>query len=149
MSATAERWNLLKLANLAGLAPKLAYEARDRNVVHPSVLSPDDVLPLRTYDALRRVSWPGENHARNTEKRLRLWEHLAIESSRLELQAVDPFTGLYVHPAGAELVLTPSSHAITVLQLAEAHQPHLYLPLGLWAQQAREELAAGAAQDAA
>src|SRR5437588_12228257 len=88
MRRRAQRWTLLKLANLAGIAHKVAYEARDRRVLLPDVLTPSDVLPLLTFDALRRVSWPRENYARNTPHRLRLWESLAIEQSRIDIDAV-------------------------------------------------------------
>jgi hypothetical protein len=138
-----QRWTLLKLANLAGVPSKVAYEARDRGVLHPEVLTPSDVLPLLTFDALRRVSWPRENYARNTPQRLRLWESLAIEASRIDVDAVSRLTGLYVHPAGADLVSRASEHAITVLRLAEEDVPHLYLPLGLWAFQTLTALESG------
>ncbi|MBH1939261.1 hypothetical protein I5Q34_34240 [Streptomyces sp. AV19] len=130
----------MKVATLAGLGNKVAYEARDRGVLHPDVLSPSDALPLLTFDALRRVSWPRENYARNTPTRFRLWESLAIEQSRIELETVDRRTGLYVHPAGAELAVLPSHHVVTSLQLVESDTPHLYLPLGQWAQQILEAL---------
>ncbi|MFM9462701.1 hypothetical protein ACKI1K_07585 [Streptomyces scabiei] len=133
----------MKLATLAALAnvpAKVAYEARDRKVLLTQILTENDVLPLRTFDALRRISWPGENIARNTRQRLRLWEHLAIEQSRVELDSVDQFTGLLVHPAGAVLTESPSSLVIEVLKLAEEGTPHSYLPLGRWAAEARTSL---------
>ncbi|MFF6829892.1 hypothetical protein [Streptomyces longwoodensis] len=134
----------MKLATLAALAnvqSKVAYEARDRKVLLTEILTASDVLPLRTFDALRRISWPGENIARNTRQRLRLWEHLAIEQSRLELDSVDQFTGLLVHPAGLPvLIRTPSELVVEVLKLAEEGTPHVYLPLGTWAAEARKAL---------
>ncbi|MEU5547690.1 hypothetical protein AB0G85_35945 [Streptomyces sioyaensis] len=134
---------MLKLATLAGIQPKVAYEARDRQVVHPEVLAPSDVLPLMTFDALRRVSWPGENIARAAKKRLRLWESLAIEQSRVDLDSVEPMTGLYVHPGGAVLAVRPSDHATAALQFVENQEPHLYLPLDKWASQTIYRLAHG------
>ncbi|MEU3464793.1 hypothetical protein ABZ721_33195 [Streptomyces sp. NPDC006733] len=144
MPPRVQRWTLLKLANLAGVPSKVAYEARDRGVLHPDVLTPSDVLPLLTFDSLRRVSWPRENYARNTPQRLRLWESMAIERSRIDIDAVPRIAGLYVHPAGADLATLPSQHAITSLELAENDTPHLYLPLGLWAVQTTVALQAGA-----
>lgn len=140
MARGTQRWTLLKLAKLAEVPSKVAYEARDRGVLHPDVLTPSDVLPLLTFDALRRISWPRENYARNTPQRLRLWESLAIEASRMDVDSVDRLAGMYVHPAGADVVSQPSDHAITVLRLAEEDTPHVYLPLGLWAFQTRTAL---------
>ncbi len=140
MRRRAQRWTLLKLANLAGVGHKVAYEARDRGVLLPEVLSPSDVLPLRTFDALRRVSWPSENCARNAPQRLRLWQALAIEQSRVELDSLSAITGMYVHPGGAQLATCASQHAVISLELAEWESPHLYLPVGLWGQQARKAL---------
>ncbi|MFD7553580.1 hypothetical protein ACFV9E_03450 [Streptomyces sp. NPDC059835] len=143
MSARTPRFTLLKLAKLAKVAHKVAYEARDRGVLHPDVLAPSDVLPLRTFDALRRITWSGERQARFEVQRLRLWESLAIEKSRMELAGLDPLTGLYVHPKGAELASRASDHAIHVLLLAEEGLPHHYLPLGSWAADALETLGQG------
>jgi hypothetical protein len=140
MHRRVQRWTLLKLANLAGVGHKVAYEARDRSILLPEILTASDVLPLRTFDALRRVSWPQESCARNTPHHLRLWEALAIEQSRIDVETVSPMTGMYVHPAGAELAVCPSHHAVIPLQLAESHSPHVYLPLGMWARQARRAL---------
>jgi hypothetical protein len=136
-----QRWSLLKLASLAGVAHKVAYEARDRSVLVPQVLSPSDVLPLRTFDALRRVTWPRQSYARNAASRLRLWEVLAIERSRMDLWSVPTVAGMYVHPAGCRFVESASRHAMTTLELAESGSPYLYLPTGMWAQQARAALA--------
>ncbi|MFF7234532.1 hypothetical protein [Streptomyces sioyaensis] len=138
-----EEWSLLKLATLAGVQPKVAYEARDRQVVHPEVLAPSDVLPLLTFDALRRVSWPGENYARNARQRLRLWESLAIEQSRIDLENVKPLTGLYVHPGGAVLAASPSEHATAALRFVENQEPHMYLPLDKWTAQTLNRLTEG------
>jgi hypothetical protein len=135
------RWSLLKLATLAGVAHKVAYEARDRSVLVPQVLSASDVLPLRTFDALRRVTWPHQSYARNAASRLRLWEVLAIERSRMDVWNVPAVAGMYVHPAGCRFVKSASQHAMTTLELAESGSPHLYLPIGVWAQQARATLA--------
>ncbi|GCD94666.1 MULTISPECIES: hypothetical protein [Embleya] len=143
MATSRERWTVARLAAIAGLPSKVGYEARDRNVLHPTVLSPSDVLPLLTFEALRRISWPGENYARNTPQRLRLWEHLAIEHSRVgDLADVDPMTGLYVHPSGADLAVRPSEHAALALRFVEENTPYQYLTLGAWAQQALRALAA-------
>jgi hypothetical protein len=136
-----QSWSLLKIAKLAGVSQKVAYEARDRSLLVPQVLGPSDVLPLRTFDALRRVSWPRQNYARNVPNRLRLWEVLAIERSRIQLDDIPATAGMYVHLAGAQVVVSASQHVIAVLRLVEASSPNLYLPLGAWAQQAREELA--------
>lgn len=143
MAARSPRWTLLKLAKLAKVAQKVAYEARDRGVLHPDVLAPSDVLPLRTFDALRRITWAGERQARFEAQRLRLWESLAIERSRMDLEGVGLLTGLYVHPKGADLAVRSSDHAIQVLLLAEEGLPHHYLPLGSWAADALTTLAAG------
>jgi hypothetical protein len=132
---------LAALASLANVGAKVAYEARDRRVLLTEILAESDVLPLRTFDALRRISWPGDNIARNKSQRLRLWEHLAIERSRVDLTSVGEATGLVVHPAGAELTETPSAHLIEVLKLAEEGTPHVYLPLGRWAAETRALLA--------
>jgi hypothetical protein len=140
MCRRSRNWSLLKIARLAGVSHKVAYEARDRGLLVPQVLGPSDVLPLRTFDALRRVSWPQQNYARNVPHRLRLWEVLAIERSRIQLDDIPAAAGMYVHLAGAQLALSASQHAVAVLQLAEASSPNLYLPLGAWAQQAREAL---------
>jgi hypothetical protein len=140
MRQWSQQWSLLRLANLAGVAHKVAYEARDRSVLVPQILSPSDVLPLRTFDALRRVTWPRQNYARNAANRLRLWEVIAIERSRMELDDVPAVSGMYVHPAGARLVMSAGQHAICALELVERGSPHLYLPLGVWAQQARDAL---------
>lgn len=142
MAGSQERWTVARLAGLAGIPSKVGYEARDRNVLHPKALAPSDVLPLLTFEALRRISWPGENYARNTPQRLRLWEHLAIEHARLELDTVDPMTGLYVHPSGADLAVRPSEHAALALRFVEEHTPYQYLALGEWARQALSTLAA-------
>jgi hypothetical protein len=140
MQEKPQRWSLLKLASLAGVAHKVAYEARDRSVLVPQVLSASDVLPLRTFDALRRVTWPRQSYARNTASRLRLWEVLAIERSRMDVWSVPEAAGLYVHPAGCRFAESASQHAMTTLELAESGSPYLYLPTGVWAQQTREAL---------
>ncbi|WP_307711457.1 hypothetical protein [Streptomyces sp. V4I23] len=53
----------------------------------------------------------------------------------MDLNDVGHATGMYVHPQGAELAIKPSDHAVMALRLAEAHVPHLYLPIGHWASQ--------------
>ncbi|MFE0654589.1 hypothetical protein ACFVZH_39365 [Streptomyces sp. NPDC059534] len=131
---------LAALASLANVVPKVAYEARDRKVLLTEILTASDALPLRTFDALRRISWPGENIARNTRQRLRLWESLAIEQSRLNLESVPKDTGLVVHPAGVVLTERRSSHLIEVVRLAEEGTPYVYLPLGRWAEETLEAL---------
>jgi hypothetical protein len=141
MQQIPHRWNLLKLATLAGVAHKVAYEARDRSVLVPEVLSASDVLPLRTFDALRRVTWPRQSYARNAASRLRLWEVLAIERSRMDVWNVAADAGMYVYPAGCRFVESASQHAMVTLELAESGSPYLYLPTGMWAQQARAALA--------
>ncbi|MFG2503309.1 hypothetical protein ACGFSB_34490 [Streptomyces sp. NPDC048441] len=130
-------WSLLRVAQLAGVTAKVAYAARDRGVLHPSVLGASDALPLRTFDALRRISWPGTSYARNLPQHMRLWESRAIEQSRLDIEAVDRRAGLYVHQAGAVLVVKPGRHAAVVLELLAEEAPFLHLPLGAWAHEAR------------
>ncbi|MGW5861755.1 hypothetical protein ACWFRJ_06220 [Streptomyces sp. NPDC055239] len=131
-------WSLLRVAQLAGVTARIAYAARDRGVLHPSVLGASDALPLRTFDALRRISWPGTSYARNLPQHMRLWESRAIEQSRLDIEVVDRQAGLYVHQAGAVLVVKPSGHAPVVLELLAEEAPFLHLPLGAWAHEARQ-----------
>ncbi|MFC8130181.1 hypothetical protein [Streptomyces sp. NPDC057302] len=128
------------MAQLAGVTAKIAYAARDGGVLHPGVLGASDALPLRTFDALRRISWPGTSHARNLPRHMRLWESRAIEQSRLDIEAVDRRAGLYVHQAGAVLVVGASRHAPVVLELLAKDAPFLYLPLGAWAHEARQRV---------
>lgn len=136
------RWNLLRLARLAGVSEKVAYEARDRQVLHPDVLAPSDVLPLKTFDACRRISWPSESRGRAHRQAVRLWESIAIELARVELDSVPNDAGLYVNPQGAELAVTASEHARIALRLSlEERAPHHYLELGEWAAVARQRLA--------
>ncbi|MEV2255266.1 hypothetical protein AB0I94_32665 [Streptomyces sp. NPDC050147] len=133
-------FSLLKVAQLAGVSAKTAYAARDRGVLDPCVLGASDALPLRTFDALRRFSWPGTSCARNVPRRLRRWESGAIEQSRLDIEAVDRRAGLYVHRAGAVLVVKPSGHASVVQGLLAGEEPFLLLPLGAWAHETRRGL---------
>lgn len=137
------RLTLLALAELAGVPPRVAYQARDRGVFSIGDTSARDVLPLLTYEALRRVHWPGESFARNRAYTCRPWELVAVRAVRIGVFSVPESIGLYVYPTGAELVDQLDRPDDVVRRLARQGSPFLSLPVGSWARGARHRAEVG------
>lgn len=131
MGSPRETWSLRRIAQEAGVLPKVARDAVTEGVIDPAHLREGDVLLVRLYAAMKRLVWPDERRPANKDQGLRIWESLTVETARAAVpDEISSSTGLFVHSSGCILTNGPAEYCQAMFRLAD--RPFYYLPIGLW-----------------
>lgn len=131
MGSPRDTWSLRRIAQEAGVLPKVARDAVDEGVIDPTHLTESDVLLVRLYAAMKRLVWPDERRPANKDQGLRIWESMAVETARAAVpDEIDRATGLFIYSTGCALTNGPAEYCQAMFRLAET--PFYYLPIGLW-----------------